>query len=123
MTGKRRIGTVSRFEREILDEFADRAVSKECASGADFRLEELEEQEPDIDERCGLLDNRHEIYALIIPDCSRYALAVSLDIGSVEQPWPCTVHGLVSRGNRPCEQARFRATKHFQLINPSWEPA
>lgn len=115
----RTVEPISRFRGEVLKDF--QAPSAACVAGADLLLEELEENDPDLDERCGLLGSRYEIYALRIPNCRNLALVVSLDTSS-NQPWPCTLHGLFSWRSRPCEAGRQRATKHFNLINPSWEP-
>lgn len=85
-------------------------------------LEELAHLDPDPDERCGLLDGRHELYAIPVPGCRRLVLAVSLDTGRPD-PWPCTVHGLLGRTGTPCAQARKRAERHLNLVDPIWEPA
>ena len=116
----RPVEPVAQYHDEVLQDFA--APSTACVAGADFLLEELEETDPDLDERCGLLDNRFELYALRVPKCPHLALVVSLDTGQ-DRPWPCTLHGLLSRRSRPCEAGRHRAAKHFNLIDPSWEPA
>jgi hypothetical protein len=104
----------------VLQDFV--SPSARCVEGAEFLLEELEAQDPDLDERCGLLDGRHEIYAVVVPGCSSLVLVVSLDV-SGRQPWRCTVHGLLARRGRPCDAGRARAARHFDLVNPSWEPA
>ena len=116
----RTVEPVPKFQDDVLKDF--KSPSVKCVEGADFLLEELEENDPDLDERCGLLNNRYEVYALPVPNCRSLVLVVSLDT-SRNQPWPCTLHGLLSRRGRPCEAARKRAVKHFNLIDPSWEPA
>ena len=117
---QRRVEPVSAFADEVLQDFMK--PSTRCVTGAHFLLEELESQDPDLEERCGLLDDRHEVYALIIPRCSHLVLIVSLDTKQ-RRPWPCTVHGLVRSRKTPCDGGRSRATRHFALTNPSWEPA
>jgi len=110
---------VKKFRKEVLDDF--RSPSKDCVTGADFLLEELDNEDPDLNERCGLLADRHEVYAVRVPRCPHLVLAVSLDLGE-RRPWPCTVHGLLPSQNA-CEAARQRAARHFDLIDPGWEPA
>ena len=116
----RHVVTLPDHEDAILAEIG--ALSFDCARGVDFLLEELEEQDPDTDERCGLLGGRHELYALRIPDCPRYAMIVSLDTRR-PRPWPCTLHGLVPRKARPRDAARLIVSTQFNLVRPSWEPA
>jgi hypothetical protein len=116
----RKVEPVQEFEKEVLTDFSSPSVR--CVEGADLLLQELEECDPDLNERCGLLANRYEIYAQDIPGCSTLKLIVSLDTHGI-QPWPCKVHGLASRAGRPCEIGRSRAVRHLKLINPSWEPA
>lgn len=115
----REVEPVPAFSEEVLSEFE--APSTKCVAGAEFLLEELETHDPDLSERCGLLDNRHEVYVLRIYRCPRLVLVISLNT-SRNKPWPCTVHGLVTKANRPCDAGRKKATRHFNLINPAWEP-
>lgn len=117
---KRTVGPATGFEEEVLKDFL--SPSTRCVAGADLLLEELEKFDPDLDERCGLLADRHEVYALNVTRCRHLALVVSLDI-VVPRPWPCTVHGLLPRSGLPCETGRQKAERHFNLTNPSWEPA
>lgn len=105
------------FEEEVLADF--RKASVECVAGVDFLLEELVTQDPDPDERCGLLALRHELYALRVPGCPRGRLLVSID----RPLGPCAVHGLVPALARPCDLLRSRAERQLKLINPVWEPA
>lgn len=115
----RKVEPVPAFLDEVLGDFAEH--STRCVAGAEFLLEELEEHDPDLSDRCGLLANRYELYALRIPDCARLVLAVSFDT-SGKRPWPCIVHGLVARTARSCEVGRVRAARHLTLIDPAWEP-
>ena len=117
---RRRVEPVPAFAAEVLKDFEK--PSTRCVTGAVFLLEELEQQDPDLEERCGLLADRHEIYALDIPRCAHLRLVVSLDTRQ-RRPWPCTIHGLVRSADRPCESGRVRATRHLDLTHLSWEPA
>lgn len=116
----RAVEPVPAYHDEVLDDF--RAPSPACIQGAYALLEELETQDPDLDERCGLLAGRFEVYAIPVPGCRSLALTVSLDTRA-DPPWPCTLHGLMSSRGRVCDAGRHRATKHFDLVDPGWEPA
>lgn len=116
----RSVEPVAKYRDEVLKEFEDPPTK--CVTGADFLLEELEHHDPDPEERCGLLDNRFELYALRIANCAGLALLVSLNV-SERKPWPCVVHGLAERRHHPCEIARRKAMRHFDLVDPIWEPA
>ena len=116
----RAVEPVPKYRFEVLEDFE--APSTKCVTGADLLLEELEDHDPDPQERCGLLADRYELYALAVPNCAHLALVVSLDTAQ-HRPWPCILHGLLSRRGQPCETGRKRAMKHLNLINPSWEPA
>ncbi len=117
----RPVEPVRKYRDEVLGDFDSPTTA--CVTGADFLLEELEEHDPDLEERCGLLAGRFELYALRIPKCAQLALIVSLDMSARKKPWPCIVHGLANRRYRPCEIGRRKAEKHFDLVDPSWEPA
>lgn len=118
MTARRRVAPVPEFEEAVLAELA--AASVDCVDGVDLLLEELETGEPSADERCGLLDGRHEVYALRIPRYARMRFAVSID-RTRGAFGPATVHGLVSSTARPCEASRALAERHLRLIAPVWE--
>lgn len=114
---RRTVSAPPGFEEEVLADFA--TVPADCVAGADFLLEELETQDPDPNERCGLLALRHEIYALRIARCPRWRLLVSIDRAGES----CLAHGLAPALARPCELGRRRAERHLKLIHPIWEPA
>ena len=96
------------------------AAPVECVDGVDLLLEELEATDPPVEERCGLLAGRHEVYALRIPRHARTRLAVSIDRAPAGFG-PVTVHGLVASTARPCDAARGLAERHLHLIAPAWE--
>ena len=112
--------TIPEFNDELLNQLTD--IDLICVIGVEMLTKELENDNPDLDERCGLLNSQHEVYALRIPEWSEHVYVVSLDI-SQSEPWPCKLHGLLSQRGRPCEAARHLVVQHFNLINPSWEPA
>lgn len=104
------------FTTEILNSI--RPLSDVCKEGVFTLEEEWETNDPDVDERCGLLAVRHEIYSVRIPGCRGYRIAVSMDLGS--KPPPITIHGAI-RSKGACMLAQKIATRHLKLINPSWE--
>ena len=82
--------------------------------------EELKTNDPDADERCGLLADRYEVFAIRIPGCTTHRLAASIDFKSGQPAPPVMLHG-VFRAQSACVQARRHAEQHRDLINPTWE--
>jgi hypothetical protein len=118
MTAPRRVAPVPEVEAAVLADLA--AASVDCLDGVDMLLEELETADPSADERCGLLDGRHEVYVLRIPRCARMRLAISIDRARGGFG-PVAVHGLVPSTARPCDASRMLAERHLRLIAPAWE--
>jgi hypothetical protein len=85
-----------------------------------FLIDELEAADPDLDERCGLLDMRHEVYAVRIPGCRRHRLVVSIDRDRNDA---CVVHGVVPAAGRACNAAHGFAAAQLELTGRAWEPA
>lgn len=96
-----------------------RRLSRACKEGVFLLEEELESNDPDLSERCGLLADRHEVYAIRIPGCRGYRLAVSIDLKSTKPP-PVTIHGAI-QSQEACAVAGRLATAQLGLINPTWE--
>ncbi len=115
----RRVAPVPAFEEAVLAELV--AASVACVDGVHLLLGELETQDPDPDERCGLLAGRHEVFAMRIPRCAAARLAVSVDRAGRGGFGPVTVHGLVSSTARPCEAGRRLAEAQLGLGAPAWE--
>lgn len=81
---------------------------------------ELRYADPDINDRCGLLNDQFEIFAMTIPACRSARLAISLDLkGGV--PAPAMLHGAVSALGA-CQSAKHLALDHRTIINRFWEP-
>lgn len=120
MPGKRKVAPLPAYEEKVLEAIA--TLTSACVDGIDMLLEELEDQDPDPDERCGLLAMRHEIFALRVPGCRRTGLVVSIDRGEPE-PASCTVHGLAQASALPCSLAYRMAREQLGLVNSIWEPA
>lgn len=96
-----------------------RSLSMVCKEGVFLLEEELGSNDPDLDERCGLLAGRHEVYALRIPGCRGQRLAVSIDLAASD-PSPATLHGAVPARDA-CASARRLATQQLAPLNPTWE--
>jgi hypothetical protein len=120
MAGTRDVAPPPALETEVIAEIE--AAPTACVDAVDFLLEELERQDPDPDERCGMLGGRHEVYALRLPRCARLRLLVAIDRRGGASG-PCAVLGLAPSTARPCEIGRRRAEAHLAAINPVWEPA
>jgi hypothetical protein len=114
----RSVDTVPGFAEVVEDQI--RALDADCATGALFLIDELGAADPDLDERCGLLDMRHEVYAVRIPGCRRHRLVVSIDRGGKNA---CAVHGVVPAAGRICDAAHGLAAVQLKLIGRAWEPA
>lgn len=103
------------------------ALPERCQLGVIMITEELSSNDPDIDvERCGLLADQHEVFALVIPSrprviptCKNHRLAVSIDLKSGPPP-VATIHGIVPTQDA-AEAARRLVTRHLSLVNPTWE--
>jgi hypothetical protein len=114
----RSVETVPGFENAVDSQV--RMLDATCAAGVLFLIDELEAAGPDLDERCGLLDMRHEVYSLRIPGCRRHRLAVSIDRGARDA---CAVHGVIATSKRPCAAAYRLAATQLELTGKPWEPA
>ncbi|MBA5779066.1 hypothetical protein H2509_18205 [Stappia sp. F7233] len=97
-----------------------RRLTMACKENVLMLEEELKSNDPDLDERCGLLDNRFEVYAVAIPQCPRAKLALSIDFGDGSPP-SVMLHGAVGAANA-CAAACRLAIWHRNLMNPTWEP-
>jgi len=103
----------------ILKEYE--GLSLPCADGLHTMIERLGEREPSLRDRCGLMADRHELYAITLPDCPRRALVVSIDARAT--PRPRVVHGTLAIAPELAARARDLARSQLGLINPTWEPA
>jgi hypothetical protein len=106
------------FEDEIFDRVI--AVPARCQENILMLDEELGLRDPELSFRCGLLNDRYELYAIAIPQCPGHRLVVSLDIARPPVP-PAMNHGPVPASGA-CDAARALVTRHRRLINPAWEP-
>ena len=81
--------------------------------------EELCFNDPDLNDRCGLLNGRYEVYAATIPQCKMYKLVLSIDFAGSSPP-PVMLHGAVP-STAACESAKRLAGVHRHIANPFWE--
>lgn len=106
-------------EDELLEEFA--SLSARCADGYDTMMDALKQREPSINDRQGLIDDRHEVYAVPLPDCQEWVMIVSID--RKDQAAPRTLHGAIMAypavmlGTR----AKHRVFRSFGLTKSVWE--
>lgn len=105
------------FESDLI--VSIRPLSTICKEGVFLLEEELESNDPDINERCGLLNDRYEVYSVKIPGCKGHYLGISIDLKSSKPP-PVTIHGAVG-AHKACTNVRNLVTRQLKLINPSWE--
>ncbi len=121
---RRAVAPVPEFEDDILQELGN--PSADVVAAVDLLLEELETRDPDVDERCGLLDFRYELYAMRIGTARRHRLAVAIDRADRRSSGGrdrCIVFGLVPVRPDACIDAMRRTTRHLKLVNPRWEPS
>ena len=104
-------------EDEILAEYA--ALPVACADGFSAMMDILGDHEPSLKDRCGLIGDRHELYAIPLPDCARRMMIVSIDRRS--RAMPRALHGTLPALGRVCDQGASQAIRQMGLINPSWE--
>jgi hypothetical protein len=112
-----KVEPVPGFETKILDQF--RSLSVTCASGFDHEMDTLEESEPGVLYRCGLLDDRHELFAVPLPDCDGYKLILTID--RKDPVLPRSLHAIIPAADKCCTTGAMIATRQLGLINPSWE--
>lgn len=112
------VAPVPGHEAEILAEFTN--LPLKCADGLDAMLDILADQEPSPRDRCGLLDDRHEVFAIPLPDCAKRRLIVSIDCKAGARPR--ALHGTVASNPQSCAEGRRLATEQLALLGPIWEP-
>lgn len=117
MAAERRVLPTPDHEDEVLATI--RPLSMACKENILMVAEELARADPEISERCGLLADRYEVYALSVPSCGPMRLVVSLDFGEQVHP-SAMIHGTVPRA-QACAKARRLVIRHRSLIDPSWE--
>jgi hypothetical protein len=104
-------------EQQILKEYASLSVG--CAHGFAELMDSLAKNEPSIKDRCGLLGDKHEIYAIPLPDCKDHLMIISIDRKSTSKPR--AIHRISPEGRKACDQGAGLAARQLGLINPSWE--
>ena len=61
---------IPEFNDELLSQLTD--IDIIGVIGVEMLIKELENNNPDLDERCGLLNSQYEVYALRIPEWSEH---------------------------------------------------
>lgn len=113
----RRVIAPDGFVDDLLDGI--RQLSDTCKENVLMLEEELVFNDPYLTERCGLLADRFEVFAMTIPSCRRHAFIVSIDLKG-ENPPPAMMHGVLSSVGK-CDHARRLTIRHRKLVNPLWE--
>jgi hypothetical protein len=113
----RRVIAPNGFVDDLLDSI--RQLSNTCKENVLMLEEELVFNDPYLTERCGLLADRFEVFAMTIPSCRGHAFVVSIDLKG-ENPPPVMMHGVLSSVGK-CDHARRLTIRHRKLVNPLWE--
>lgn len=104
-------------EDEIVEEYA--GLSLPCANGFSNMLDILEENDPNLNDRCGHLADRFELYAVPLPDCPKRVLIVTIDQKGAGSPrW---IHGTLPVSEKTCERGSRIAIRQLGLVDPAWE--
>ncbi|WP_170566013.1 hypothetical protein [Ruegeria atlantica] len=123
MTDKRVVDTLPGAKKEVLDTLE--TLSEECINGVLMVLMELENPDPaiqpNLEHRCGLLDDKYEIISLPIPDCRKYRLVISIASKDLIDG-DIHYHGAAPAGKYTCETGKNLAASQYKLVNPVWEP-
>lgn len=112
-----KVAPVPGYEDQILEEYA--RLSLPCADGFYNMIRILEHNEPGLNDRCGLIDDRFELYAIPLPDCVKRAMIVTVD--RKRTAMPRAIHGTVPRSSRACDRGAKLAIRQLGLVDPSWE--
>lgn len=113
----RRVDAPDGYVDDLLDSI--RQLSVTCQQNVLMLEEELVINDPYLSERCGLLDDRFEVFAMTIPKCRGYMFAVSIDLKEKSPP-PAMMHGVISSTGK-CDTAKRLTMRHRKLVNPTWE--
>ncbi len=100
------------FEEEVLASV--RRLSPRCVEN--FLMVDLELRRTDPETgRCGLLDDRFEVYAVPILQCASARMVVSFDLRTRRRPG--LQHGAASV-RAVCDRAMGLVKRHRRLVNP-----
>lgn len=115
--GQFEVSPLPDYEDELLEEYE--TLPLECAHGFSKIFDTLKASNPNLKDRCGLMSDRFEVFAIPLPDCMDRNMIVSIDTKDTYHPR--YVHGtLISSVNLFQNSARL-AAKQFGLNNPTWE--
>jgi hypothetical protein len=111
------VAPVTGYHDSLLSEFNDLPLA--CADGLDTMIGRMDHRDPNPKERCGLIADRHELYAVTLPGCDDRAMIMTIDIAAPGRPR--AIHGTLPLDPRTNENGRRVAVSQLNLINPSWE--
>lgn len=100
------------FEDEVLASV--RRLPPRCVENFLMVDLELRRLEPETG-RCGLLDDRFEVYAVAIPQCPAARMVVSFDLRGKRRPG--LQHG-AAPARAACDRAFALVERHRRLVNP-----
>lgn len=114
---KHKVEPVPGYEDALLEDYA--ALPLPCADGFSSMIDILETQEPSVRDRCGLIADRHELYAVPLPDCGERVMLLSIDRKARARPR--ALHGTLPASKSACDRGARIAIGQLGLVNPSWE--
>lgn len=112
-----KVEPVPGYEADVLADYT--ALPLRCADGFAVIMDILEENEPSINDRCGLIADQYELYAIPLPDCVKRAMIMSVD--RKDDTSPRAVHGTRVVSDTICDLGAQLAISQYGLTNPSWE--
>ena len=104
------------FEQEVLASV--RRLTPACVENFLMLDLELRRLDPETG-RCGLLDDRFEVYAIAVPQCAGRSMVVSLDLRGRRRRSlrPGLQHGAVP-AHGACKRALALVERQRRLVNP-----
>lgn len=83
--------------------------------------EELKFNDPDADDKCGVVGRRYKVFAMTIPDCKTHRLGVSIDFKSGALAPPVMLHGVVVADDTCCGEVKRLTKLHRTPLKPNQE--
>lgn len=116
---QRPVETIRTYHAEFMSSI--RSLSDDCIEAALMVMRELEAHDPDPDERCGLLSDRFEVYAIAMPGCPSHRLLAAIDLKGASAH-RATLHGVLPARPAPCRDGWRVVARQFHLTRIHWEP-
>lgn len=83
--------------------------------------DELKYNDPEADDKCGVIAKRYKVFAMTIPGCKTHRLGVSVDIRSGKLAPPVMLHGVTRAGDGCCAEVKRQTKLHRGLTPPAKE--